>query len=108
LPFADYSTTPSSNSTIGGVNIAENCPPGNLNNALRILMADAKAYSLSAPDISSRMPVSGGAFTGAITLSGAGAYRYNASASLASGATHFLPAGSARPAPAEGVVVFFY
>ena len=37
--FTDYSTTADSNADIGGVNIAENCPAANINNAIRLLMA---------------------------------------------------------------------
>lgn len=40
MSIYDYSTTPSSNSTIDGTNIAEGCSPGNVNNAIRSLMAD--------------------------------------------------------------------
>jgi hypothetical protein len=36
----DYSATPGNNSDIAGTNIAENCSPANLNNALREGMAD--------------------------------------------------------------------
>ena len=36
----DYSTTPGNNSDIAGTNIAENCSPANLNNAIREGMAD--------------------------------------------------------------------
>ena len=35
-----YSTTAASNSTAGGVDIAEGCSPGNVNNGMRAIMAD--------------------------------------------------------------------
>lgn len=35
----DWSATPASNTTVDGVNIAEGCPAGNVNNALRSIMA---------------------------------------------------------------------
>ncbi|MDE2429548.1 MAG: hypothetical protein KGM99_12515 [Burkholderiales bacterium] len=35
----DWSTTPGSNTTVDGVNIAENCAAGNLNNGIRAVMA---------------------------------------------------------------------
>ena len=35
----DWSSTPGSNTTVDSVNIAENCPPGNMNNAVRSVMA---------------------------------------------------------------------
>lgn len=110
MSFGSYSTTPASNTTIGGVSIAEGCAAGNVNNAIRQIMADGKALSdtVDGIDVSSLMPKSGGAFTGNVTRSGSGAYRYNASSSLTSGATYYLPTGSARPTAAEGVVVFYY
>jgi hypothetical protein len=40
MPISDYSTTPLSNTTINGINIAEGCPPSGINNAIRQLMAD--------------------------------------------------------------------
>lgn len=40
----DYSTTPASNTSISGINIAEGCAPANLNNAIRQLMADVKSF----------------------------------------------------------------
>lgn len=35
----DWSTTAASNTTIDGVNVAENCAPGNINNAIRSIAA---------------------------------------------------------------------
>lgn len=40
MAIEDYSTTPGSNNTISSINIAEMCNPGNINNAIRQLMAD--------------------------------------------------------------------
>jgi hypothetical protein len=48
MPVKDYSTTANSNTAISGINIAENCPAGNLNNALRQALADLRAYANSA------------------------------------------------------------
>lgn len=47
----DYSTTPASNGTVlagGTLNIAEFCPSGNLNNAIRQVMADVASHISSA------------------------------------------------------------
>jgi len=43
MAVSDYSTTPSANASISGVNIAEGCPPGGINNAIRQMMADIRA-----------------------------------------------------------------
>lgn len=40
MAIADYSSTAGSNTSIGGINIAENCSPAGINNAIRQLMAD--------------------------------------------------------------------
>jgi hypothetical protein len=63
---------------------------------------------VAAIDISTLLPKAGGTMTGNITRSGMGSHRYNASASLTSGATYFLATGSTRPTAAEGVVIFYY
>jgi hypothetical protein len=41
----EYSTTPASNTQIATIDIAENCLPGGINNALRQLMADVRAFA---------------------------------------------------------------
>ncbi|MEJ7933674.1 hypothetical protein WG907_05285 [Sphingobium sp. AN558] len=39
MAFTDWSTNPNDNTSIAGINIGENCPAGNINNALREMMA---------------------------------------------------------------------
>jgi len=43
MAVSDWSTTPALNTTIDGTNIGENCPPGNLNNMGRSIMAAVKS-----------------------------------------------------------------
>lgn len=45
MAIGDYSTTPGSNTSISGINIGENCPPANINNAIRQLMADLAVFN---------------------------------------------------------------
>ena len=52
MAFSDYSLTPASNTTINGINIAENCPAANVNNALRQIAADGKSLSDTVAGIS--------------------------------------------------------
>lgn len=42
----DYSTTPGANTSVDGINIAEGMPPGNVNNAMRAMMADTRKLQL--------------------------------------------------------------
>lgn len=44
MAISDYSTTPASNGTIGGINVSEGCAPGNLNDAIRQMAADLKTF----------------------------------------------------------------
>jgi hypothetical protein len=107
--FSSYATTAAANTTISGISIAENCAAANINNAIRQLMADARAFADSAASTAGLMPLSGGAFTGQITRSGSGGYLYNAASAQAGGAVYVLPQGTALPSsPQEGTFVFFY
>ena len=110
MSFSAYSTTPSANLTINGINVAEGCPAGNLNNAFRQLMADGRELwdIVGAINVGGLMPKGGGDFTGNVTMSGGGVWHHaNAAQSLAPVYTY--PVGTALPSsPAEGTVVFFY
>lgn len=48
MAVSDYSTTASNNVTISGTNIAENCPAGGINNAIRQMMADVRSICTDA------------------------------------------------------------
>lgn len=107
--FSDWSTTAASNTTIDGTSIAEGCAPGNINNAIRSIMAAAKTFADGAVNGANYMPKSGGAFTGAISRNGAGGYWYFNTSSLTGGAVYVQPVATSLPSsPAEGTVVFQY
>jgi hypothetical protein len=111
MAFSAYSLTPSANLSINGINIAENCPAANINDALRQIAADGRALSdtVTAINVSGYMPVAGGAFTGSITRSSAGGYWYHAGATQATAPVYTQPSASALPSsPAEGTVVLQY
>lgn len=40
--ISEFDTTPANNTDVGGINVAENCAPSNINNAIRELMAQLK------------------------------------------------------------------
>ena len=109
--FSDFSTTESANTSIGGINIAENCPAANVNNAIRYILREGKELSniVAAISTGTLMPKAGGAFTGEITRSGAGGYLYHNSSSLTGGKIYVQPSGNSLPgSPAEGTIVFQY
>jgi hypothetical protein len=110
MSFGSYSTTPASNTSINGINIAPNCAAGNVDNAIRQIMADGKELydTVEAIDVSAYMPLAGGAFTGTITRAAAGGYLYHAISGL-SGPVYVLQSGTALPSgPSEGTMVFFW
>lgn len=45
MAVSDWSTDPAQNTTVGPVNIAENCPAANMNNMGREIMAQIKAWA---------------------------------------------------------------
>lgn len=97
MAVSDYSTTPDSNGSISGINIAEGCPAGNINGALRQMMADIKAMYNGLPDVSALVTKTGGQFTGNPTFSGRGGYIYHDAASNASGRIFIQPIGGSVP-----------
>ena len=40
--ISQWDVNPANNTDVGGINIAENCPPSNINNAIRELMSQVK------------------------------------------------------------------
>ena len=111
MAFSAYSLTPSANISINGISVAEGCAAANVNDAIRQLMSDGRALSdtVTAINVSSYMPITGGAFTNAITRSGAGGYLYHASATQSLGPVYTQSSATALPSsPAEGTVVLQY
>lgn len=111
MSFGSYSTTPASNISINGINIAPNCPAGNVDNALRQIAADGRELydTVAAINVSAYMPISGAAFTGLIWRQGSGGYLYHAASGVNGGAVFTQPLATALPGgPADGTIVFQY
>lgn len=109
MPSAsEFSTVPGANTTIGGVNVAEDCSPAGINDAIRYLAATGRDTFDRLPNSGTSMPISGGVFTGDISRQGRGPYLHHGSAAQTDGRVLFLPEGSARPAGSEGLVVFYF
>lgn len=72
MPIKDYSVTPASNSSIGGINIAEGCNPANVNNAIRQGMADQALEFATISDVAAAATVNLGDYAGIVRFSGSG------------------------------------
>lgn len=109
MAVSDWSTTPALNVSINGINIQEECPPGNLNNMGRNIMADVKAEFDGLPSVTGKVDADGGVFSGTQpTYTGRGAFMHHNDPANASGRVYFLPEGSTTPSLANGDMVFFY
>lgn len=97
MSVADYSTTPGSNGSISGINIAENCPAGNMNGALRQLMADVRVFYDGVPAVSTLVTKTGGVFTGNPTFIGRGGYLHNNEPTSAGGRVFTQASGGGTP-----------
>lgn len=110
MSFGSYSTTPASNTTIGGVNIAENCSPANVNDAIRQLMADGRSLfdTVDAIDLSAKASLDAPAFTGQPTYSGRGAFIHHNNSANASGRIFIQASGGSLPTMANGDILLEY
>lgn len=116
IAFSDWSTTPAANTTVGDVNIGENCPPGNLNNGIRTVMAQLRAAFNAAlssffsantlADARSALKVAGTEgtepMTGNLVRQGAGPHLYHATGTFTSGRVFVTVAGAADPTSLPG------
>lgn len=115
MAFSDWSTTAADNTSVGGISIAENCPPSNLNNAEREIMAELRAaFSavldafFAAPDLASARTAlavlgsAGGAVSGNITRSSAGPHLYHTTAAFSSGRVFYTAVGASDPTSLAG------
>jgi hypothetical protein len=99
---SDWSVTPASNLTVDGVSIAEACPPANINNALRSVMAGVRTFYDAQQTVNGTiagfMPAAGGTFSGTQPVYvGEGAYLHNATNGFASGRVFYQAAGGSPP-----------
>jgi hypothetical protein len=97
MAVADYNVTPSLNVTISGINVNTGCPAGNLDNAIRQMMADIRVEYSARLDPDDYVPKVGGSFTGQIARTGKGGYYHSGSTSDLGGTVHFIAFGGALP-----------
>lgn len=110
MPSAsEFSADPNSNGTIGGSNVAENCPAANLNNALRYTAAVIRVMFDGLPNTANLVTKAGGVFTDNPIFNGRGAFLYHNDSSLTSGRIFVQPAGGSAPAGmVNGDLLFEY
>lgn len=98
MAVSDYSTTPASNITISGINIAEGCSPAGMNNAIRQMMADVRVFYDGVPSASTYMPKAAGTFSGTQPVySGRGAYAHHNNPAYTSARIFVQASGGATP-----------
>jgi microcystin-dependent protein len=89
--LSEYSTTPASNTDIGGININEGCSPANLNNAIRELMAQLRDFQLG-NQTSNQLSVAGGG-TGLTSAGAAGNVLTSNGAEWITSTPNYVPTG---------------
>jgi hypothetical protein len=109
MAVSDWSTVAASNSAIDGINIAENCPPGNLNGMGRSIMAAVRVMYNNLPDTATFATKAAAVFTGTQpSYTGRGAMLHHNSASLTSGRVFMQALGGAAPTMAAGDILLEY
>ncbi|AFN56751.1 hypothetical protein FBY51_0531 [Zymomonas mobilis] len=121
MSFSDWSQNADSNSNIGGISIAEGCPPGNLNNALREIMAEMRSAinqamdtALSSADIASfrqaigALANSGDTIDGVLRRKGQGVFPYFADGSFSGGRIYVTNSQAADPTSQPGDIWLVY
>jgi hypothetical protein len=98
--FLDWDTVANSNTDVGGINIAENCPPSNINNGMRETMAQLRA----GVDGKVVYAAKAGNYT-AIAADNNAVHRYTATATVTLTAAATLAANWHYTAIADGAVV---
>jgi hypothetical protein len=110
MAVQDWNSNPALNTTIDGVNIAEGCPPANMNDMGRRIMASVRVMYDNLPVVTGKVDAAGGVFSGTQPIyTGRGAYLHHNDSANVSGRVYLLPDGSANPtSPSSGDIVLFY
>jgi microcystin-dependent protein len=88
-----YSLVASNNTDVGGINIDEGCSPANLNNAIRTLMAQLKAFQdPNDLNLGNQLSVAGGG-TGLTSAGAAGNVLTSNGADWTTAAPNYVPTG---------------
>lgn len=105
MPVQDYQTNPNSNTTVGGTFIGEGAPPGNINNAMRQIMADIRVFHNGIPVASGLAPLNAPVFTGQPTFQGRGAFLHHNNPANAAGRVFVVAVGQSVSGLVNGDIV---
>ena len=109
MSVTTWDTVPALNNTIGGLDISEGCPPGNLNNMGRHIMAGVAELRDTIPNTDGFATKDAAVFEGTQPrYTGRGALLHHNDNANASGRVYVLPEGSTAPTLGNGDIVFFY
>jgi len=108
MAVSNWSTTAAQNTAINGINIAEGCHPGNLNNAIRQIMADVRVRFDGVGTSEGYVTKSGGVFTTNPTYQGRGGYLHNNDPTSPGGRVFVQPLGGSVPAMSNGDLLIEY
>lgn len=101
MAVSDWSTTPSANSTIDGQNIAEGCPAGNINGAIRSIMASVRVMYNAIPNTNDFLKADASLHVqGPLKRAYAGGFLFNNSGD--GGRVYVQPLGGPMPAMQDG------
>lgn len=91
VKISEFDTNPDNNTDIDGINIAENCPPANINNAIRELMAQLKDFQVG-NQASNQLAAAGGG-TGLSSPGTSGNVLTSNGSAWVSSAPNYVPTG---------------
>lgn len=110
----DLSATPGSNTTIGGINIGENCPAENVNDALRYMAAmvrqtwDAAQSAGGGDGGAEYVTKANGVFSNQPSVQNRGAVLHHASSGNGSGRVFVQAIGGTPPPMSNGDILIEY
>jgi microcystin-dependent protein len=91
VKISEFDTNPDNNTDIDNINIAENCPPANINNAIRELMSQLKDFQ--AGNQASNQLLAAGGGTGLSSSGTAGNVLTSDGSGWVSSAPNYVPTG---------------
>lgn len=97
MAVSDWSANAALNTSVDGINIAEQCAAGNMNAMGRAIMANVRVMYDNLPVVSTLVTKTGGVFTGNPTFSGRGGYAHHNDPANTSGRIFIQATGGSAP-----------